>query len=699
MRGRAAIVTMMLVVGVGALALWQSVGPSSCSGEIRLSVAAAPEIAPALRQTADTWAAAASAPGGQCVAVDVTAVAPADVALSIANGGGVAVVGLTPLGSPAPTSPAPSGSASAPAAAVKEAAATVPDVWVPDSSTWLVRLRAAGPNLVPPQAPSIARSPVVLAMPEPVAATLGWPNTTLSWSTLLQRMTTGPALKIGIVEPNRDAVGLSGLVALGGAAAAAGAAAEQATVAVMRALFSGRTPAAADLLARFPKSADPAALAAGLSAAPLSEQAVLSYNAGSPAVKLAAIYIQPAPPALDYPYAVMPGIATERVRLAEELQAALAGVPFRDGLGAAGLRDQDGNSSLAPLPGAPAEIAAGQLDGAAVGKAIGTWISVTRPARMLAVIDVSGSMEIAVPSAGGASRGQVATAAAQQGMMLFDDSWSVGLWTFSTLLDGDKDYKELLPIRKMSEQRPNLLAALTTVKPIPNGQTGLYDTTLAAYKTVQAGWDPAAVNSVVMLTDGQNQDPSGLTLDQLIEQLKGLMDPRKPVQVIALGIGDEVSEAELKRITDTTGGGTFIARDPSAIGPIFLKALSLRPPLPRRSRTSHGRGWVTTNHPARPCLETHVPQRMCLRACLRIANRDQGSQPPRRPAPRRCWLDRAGTWGPRPRRAPAGRPARPARAPGPGRGPRARYRPRAHGRTDRGVSSPPRPGRRPSLGR
>ncbi len=581
-RGRAALVTMILVLGVGALAIWQSVGSGSCTGEIRLAVAAAPEIAPALRESAESWAAGASAPSGQCVAVDVTEVASADVALAIANGGGVAITGLTPLGGPAPapgvSAPAPSASASAPAAAAK--AVTTPDVWVPDSSTWLVRIRAAGPNLVPPQAVSIARSPVVLAMPEPVAATLGWPNTTLSWSTLLQRMTTGPALKIGIVEPNRDAVGLSGLVALGGAAAAAGASAEQATVAVMRALFSGRTAAATELLARFPKTADPAALAAGLSAAPLSEQALLTYNAGSPAVKLAALYVQPAPPALDYPYAVMPGISAERAQLAEELQAAIAGGAFRDALSAAGLRDQDGNASFAALPGSPPAVAASQLDGAAVSKAIGTWISLTRPARMLAVIDVSGSMGIAVPSAGGASRGQVAVAAAQQGLMLFDDSWSVGLWTFSTLLDGDKDYKELLPIRKMSEQRPNLTAALSTVKPIPDGQTGLYDTVLAAYQTVQSGWDPAAVNSVVLMTDGQNQDPSGLTLDQLIEELKKVMDPRRPVQVIALGIGDEVSEAELKRITDTAGGGTFIATDPSAIGPIFLKALSLRPPVP-----------------------------------------------------------------------------------------------------------------------
>jgi Ca-activated chloride channel homolog len=567
-RGRAAIVTIVLVAAIAAVALWQSVGPTQCSGEIRLSIAAAPEIATAVKQTADSWAASAHAPSGECVAVDVAALTGADVALAVANGGGVALTGLTPLSTAASASPAP-----------VAAPVVTPDVWIPDSSTWLVRVRAAGPNLVPPQAPSIASSPVVIAMPEPVAKTLGWPTATLTWAALLQRMTTGQALKIGIVEPNRDAVGLSGLVALGAAAAAAGAAAEQATVAAMRALFTGRASAEADLLARFPKSADPAALASGLGAAPLSEQALIAFNDTAPAVKLAAMYVQPAPQSLDYPYAVMPGITSDRTRLAEDFRAALSTESFRTLLGAARLRDPAGAATFTPLPGAPTTIAAGQLDGAAVSKALGTWISVTRPARMLSVFDVSGSMGLPVPTAGGASRGQVAVAAAKQGLALFDDTWAVGLWIFSTNLDGNKDYKELLPIRKMTEQRPQLVAALSQVSPIPNGQTGLYDTILAAYQTVLSGWDAASVNSVVLLTDGQNQDPSGITLDQLVEQLKALMDPKHPVLVIAIGIGDEVSQAELERITGTTGGGTFIARDPAAIGPIFLKALSLRPPV------------------------------------------------------------------------------------------------------------------------
>jgi hypothetical protein len=100
---------------------------------------------------------------------------------------------------------------------------------------------------------------------------------------------------------------------------------------------------------------------------------------------------------------------------------------------------------------------------------------------------------------------------------------------------------------------------------------------LAAYKTVQAGWDPSRVNSVVIMTDGKNEDPQGLSLDQVTAELKKVVDPARPVEVIAIGIGTGVSEAELQQITNAAGGGTFIAPDPSKMGEVFLKAISLRP--------------------------------------------------------------------------------------------------------------------------
>jgi Ca-activated chloride channel family protein len=122
-----------------------------------------------------------------------------------------------------------------------------------------------------------------------------------------------------------------------------------------------------------------------------------------------------------------------------------------------------------------------------------------------------------------------------------------------------------------------LLAALRGIRPNPNGNTGLYNTLLAAYRAVQEGWDPVRGNSVVVITDGRNDDPQGLTLDQLIAQLKQVAIPDRPIQVIVIGIGTEVSGPELGRITSTTGGAVFIAPDPSTIGEIFQRALAFDP--------------------------------------------------------------------------------------------------------------------------
>jgi hypothetical protein len=119
-------------------------------------------------------------------------------------------------------------------------------------------------------------------------------------------------------------------------------------------------------------------------------------------------------------------------------------------------------------------------------------------------------------------------------------------------------------------------SALAGIAPNPTGNTGLYDTVFDAYMTVLSGWDPDRVNDLVIITDGRNEDPGGLTLDQLVGKLKAINNPDQPIQVIILGIGTEVSEPELKRITATTGGEVFLAPDPSKIGDIFLRALALR---------------------------------------------------------------------------------------------------------------------------
>jgi Ca-activated chloride channel family protein len=185
----------------------------------------------------------------------------------------------------------------------------------------------------------------------------------------------------------------------------------------------------------------------------------------------------------------------------------------------------------------------------------------------------------AFPPAGGISRMEVTKEAARRGLGLFGDDWAVGVWVFSTNLGGGRDWRELAPIGPLASNRSQLLNQIDTIQPKKNGDTGLYDTLAAAYENVQDGWQAGRVNSVLILTDGiGNDDPDGgLSLPALLNQLEGLKDPKRPIQVIILGLGDAVNRGALDQITRVTGGGVLVAEDPAKIGEVFLKGISLRP--------------------------------------------------------------------------------------------------------------------------
>ena len=65
-----------------------------------------------------------------------------------------------------------------------------PDAWSPAASTWLQLLRhdrasQDRPDILAADNPSVVSTPIVLAMPEPMARTLGWPAAAIGWSDLL----------------------------------------------------------------------------------------------------------------------------------------------------------------------------------------------------------------------------------------------------------------------------------------------------------------------------------------------------------------------------------------------------------------------------------------------------------------------------------------------------------------------------------
>lgn len=548
----AAAVAVVVVAG-GAWAGYHEYSGKNCASTVRLRVAAAPEIAPAVQAVADAWARTDAARiGSACVSAAVTAADPTGMVAAIGKQHGVNLVGA--------------GSRVVDAAGI--------DAWIPDSGTWLLRLASEASGFQPTALGSVASSPIVLAVPSAAAASLG----KATMKDLVKKIATDRALKPGIVDPGRDATGLTGLLAV---AAAAGNDASAATlkVGVMRALSANSSSIRSDLLQKFPTSADDPG-AVGM--APLSEADVIAYNAGKPGLPLAAVYPQSV--ALDYPFAVMPGVDPQKEQAAAALRAALGTPAFTDQLAKAGVRGPDGTpgAGFAAPAGAPAKVAPPPAADpkavtTAIGQLLGSWTAITQPGRMLAVFDVSFSMNAKVPTAGGLTRAEVTRAVARQGLALLDDRWSVGNWTFSTNMAGTRPWVENLPILSCATYRADMLKAIDKIQPKKGGDTGLYDTALAAYQRVQQGWQPGVSNSVVIYTDGKNDNPGGLTIDQLVSKMSKLRDPKRPVRMIIIGMGTAIDRDELEAITEAAGsGGVYIATDPAKIGDIFLEAIASR---------------------------------------------------------------------------------------------------------------------------
>ncbi|WP_446684913.1 VWA domain-containing protein [Gordonia asplenii] len=217
-----------------------------------------------------------------------------------------------------------------------------------------------------------------------------------------------------------------------------------------------------------------------------------------------------------------------------------------------------------------------------VDKALRQWQVLGVPIRTLVVQDVSGSMSQNAGS-GSTSRASLLLDASQTGLKLFPNNTQIGLWNFSIDKGGaGQDWKELAPIRRLDApvggktQRDFLGDAVKRGLSDLGGGTGLYDTTLAAFKKVQDSYDPNYSNSVIIMTDGENEDPNSISLDTLLADLKQLEDPARPVLILTIGISDDADTASLKDIADATGGTSYVAKNADDIKTVFVDAIAAR---------------------------------------------------------------------------------------------------------------------------
>ncbi|WP_369130700.1 substrate-binding domain-containing protein [Modestobacter roseus] len=533
----AGLAALLVVVIGGGLLVWglsgsgDTASAEGCADEQTVRVAVAPEIGDLVEQL---LAEPIELGGDACAVAEVTAREPLQT-----------LAGLGSLD-----------------------AEQLPDVWVPDSSLWAAR---AGADAGLEPAGSLATSPLVLATSRAAAEELGWTENPPSWGDVLD---TDRAL--AVPDLTASAEGLSVLAAvrqsLGGDEEA-----DNAVVSAVLAAARGEVPTAGDGLT--------AGLAGGADAplVPVSEQEVLATNAGTEDAALVAVYPTEGSPALDYPVLRVAATPEAERPATDAVVAALTSDAADEAVREAGFRDRTGAAPAGAGEGSGVREEAPEtltLDPAATQTLLGRVASLATPSRLLTVVDVSTSMEAEV---GDGTRATLARDATLSALGLLPDSHSGGVWSFAYQLEGERDWQELAPLRTFGAEvdgRTHRQVVEEQLRSIPDrlrpGGTGLYDTTLAAVRAARDAYDPGSVNSVVLITDGENEDSSGLQLDALLETLRAEADPDRPVKVIGIALGPDADLAALEQIGEATGGAAYQALDPEDLQATLFDAIRRR---------------------------------------------------------------------------------------------------------------------------
>lgn len=488
-----------------------------------------------------------------------------------------------------------------------------PQVWTPSSSLWLTLLQrdatAADRKLLTDEKPrSLATSPLAIGMPRPMAEALGWPEKKIGWRDVLSLTEKGWAsvgrpewgrFSLGKDNPHTSTSGLGATVATFYAATGRSSdltvddVEDAKTRRFVAGVESGVLHYASDATAYMANLAEADADGQALSyasAVAVQEQLIHLYNQGSPTgeterigkgkkpqVPLVAVHPADGTLMFDHPFAVLPSASKAQRAAAADFRAFLLEgaqqgrfqqTGFRDHEGNAGsglarsvsLSEQsEGNLSLIDPPAA--DVLAAVVD---------SWDELRKKARVLLVMDVSGSMS---PTAGGGqSRMEAAKKAAADTLDLYHPDDEVGLWAFSTETDDHPEpYREIVPPRPVRDNEQRLTEAINGLN--AEGGTALYSTVRAAQKEMLADLDTDRINAVVVLTDGRNEYPADNDLDALLRDLDASQLERS-VRVFTVAFSGQADFGTLTKIAAATKATSYDARDPAVIDKVMVSVIS-----------------------------------------------------------------------------------------------------------------------------
>ncbi|MEV0764284.1 VWA domain-containing protein [Nocardia sp. NPDC050435] len=413
-----------------------------------------------------------------------------------------------------------------------------PALWIPDSSRAIESARV--PGLIEGDPVPLAASPIVLAVPEDLRQALETAQTT--WADL-PRLQQGSLNTVGL--PNWG--GLKLALPTGDAALAAATTVAAATTGTdpltEAAAQSGQAVSAvsglaagapeADLGSALNTIADPQPAKAAVHAVAATEQQVRAHG------NVAVFRPVGAAPVADHPAALMSGpwvdqtqnliasVFTEYLRAPEQAQFFTSA----------------GFAVTPPVTGAGA-------NRAALAKVGATLANPVLGVQSTVLLDTSSSMSTID---GSATRLATVIGALRSTMNVMPPDFGLGVWAFAKNLDGTTPYDVLAPTKTLTDdQRTAVGAALGTVKAAESRTDQAYPTLLAAYRSAIANYVAGKTNSILLITDGPDDD-STITGAKLLADITAAVDKAKPVRIDVIVVGGPGTQT-LQGVAEQTGG-------------------------------------------------------------------------------------------------------------------------------------------------
>jgi len=461
-----------------------------------------------------------------------------------------------------------------------------PTIWSPASSVYIPVANADwrqvhADDLVVGTPNDLVLSPVVIAMWEPMARALGWPNTSLGWGDIASLAVSENGwsdlgypewgkFKFGHTHPEYSNSGIVSIIA----EAYAGAD-KQRNLTVQ----DLNDPKVGAFMADVEKSIIHYGTSTGffgermfergpsyLSAAVLYENLIVAQESKrlsgqSPQLPVVAIYPKEGTFWSNHPYVIVnaPWVTEEQRNAAELFEEFLLDRPQQLKAIELGFRPADPSIPLtAPMdaqhgvdisqPQTVLEVPSADV----VAATLDMWKETKKPVDLMIVMDVSGSM-----------RGEkivTARASLLQFLNLLNDRDRVEVVLFSS------EISRLDELAPMSEVRNDLLTRVSGI--VEGGDTRLYDAVSFAYDELLEQGDEDHIRSIVVLSDGQDTH-SQLTLPQLLEEINRYSDEGgSSVKLFTIGFGANAVKDVLHSIADPTGGKQYDAT-PENINKIY----------------------------------------------------------------------------------------------------------------------------------